>query len=263
MFKVHYNPRLVPMSRIETDIELLKEPDFLCLAGSRLFGTDTEDSDIDIRGFTFLPSRYLLGIERFEQHQSLLKEDDVVIWAVDKFLRMVMKGSTMAFEMLFCPQDKIFCMSSYAESIVINREKFISKRLIKSILGYAENEFRRVTGETTRKLGKKRKDDLDKVGYKVGYSYKNAYHALRILDQGIELVQDRTITFPSRMNVSLLAIKEKRISIRPVLVGYELAMEKLEALLHSCDLPEEVDTKFVNDLLCGLYKQRIIKIDWS
>ena len=64
--------------------------------GSKLYGTDNENSDTDIRGFTFMPKEFLLGIKRFEQHDPpVSKESDVVLWNVEKFTRCPPSSSEM------------------------------------------------------------------------------------------------------------------------------------------------------------------------
>ncbi len=136
MFNVNYKEGNARESTIMTDIPYLKNPDFLCVVGSKLYGTDNEDSDLDIRGFTFLPKEFLLGIKKFEQHQNITS-GDIVVWSVEKYVKMLLNGSSVAFEMLFCPDKFTIRKSEVAQSLIQHKTWFISQRVIKSALGYA------------------------------------------------------------------------------------------------------------------------------
>mgnify|MGYP001619706391 CR=1 FL=1 len=92
------------------------KPDFLCVVGSHLYGTNIENSDTDVRGFTFLTPEYMLGIKNFDLIEHS-KEHDLVIWSVKKFINMLLNGSTIAFEMLSCSQESIIECSDLAKRL--------------------------------------------------------------------------------------------------------------------------------------------------
>ena len=50
------------------DLKVL-DADFLCMSGSRLYGTFTEKSDYDYRGYIIPPFEYLIGNKNFESKQ--------------------------------------------------------------------------------------------------------------------------------------------------------------------------------------------------
>lgn len=252
MFKVALNKDNLKQSTIHTNIEYLKNPDFLCVVGSHLYGTNDKDSDTDIRGFSFLPKEFLLGIKKFEQHQNLTGKDDIVVWSVEKYMKMLLNGSTIAFEMLFCNEDKIIRCSKLAYNLTRNKNIFISQRVIKSILGYAQSEWRKVLGETTRDLGAKRKEHLEQKGY----SYKNAYHTMRILQCGLELVKYKTITFPVPTRGFLKAVKNGDVNFEDVNPLYNSYLSELESLLGT--ITKKQDVEFINNLLVKLNLKNIL-----
>lgn len=261
MFKVILNKDNLKESVIHTNIEYLKNPDFLCVVGSHLYGTADKDSDMDIRGFCFLPKEFLLGIKKFEQHQNLTGKEDVVVWSAEKYTKMLLNGSTIAFEMLFCNEDKIIRCSNLAYNLTRNKSVFISQRIIKGILGYAQNEWRKVLGETTRDLGAKRKEHIEQKGY----SYKNAYHTIRILQCGLELARYGLITFPVSARGFLKAIKAGDVNFEDVEPLYNKYLSELESLLNT--VTEKQDVEYVNDLLVKLNLRKIlghlIKLDFG
>ena len=254
MFKLSIDNGDLGNSQILSDKDFLQDPDFLCCVGSRLYGTATEDSDLDIRGFTFLPPEYVLGVKRFQLHENLQDGEDIVVWSVDKFVRMLLKGSTIAFEMLSCPEAMTIRKSDLAAELLRHRAKFVSKKVVKSILGYAQNEWRKALGEATRDLGEKRKAHIREKGY----SYKNAYHALRILVEGLELANTGFIEFPVNTAGFLVEVKTGNVPFADVAGLYEGRLARLEGALDS-SLREAPDTEFINKLLCQLNLRSIMR----
>lgn len=253
MFKVDYKEESPKESVITSDIYYLKEPDFVCVIGSKLYGTDNEDSDLDIRGFTFMPKEFLLGIKRFEQHDPpVSKESDVVVWNVEKFIKMLLNGSSVAFEMLFCPDNLIIRKSAAAHALVQHKTWFISQRVIKSALGYAQSEWRKVVGDTTRDLGAVRKKHIEEKGY----SYKNASHAIRILDLYCDLADYGMMKFPVNGHVFIKAVKDGNVLFKDVEGIYEKALYKLEKKL--TDVPKKQEFEKINDLLVKLNLKRLL-----
>jgi len=253
MLKIELNKEKVSESIITTDIEYLKSPDFLCVVGSILYGTNNDDSDIDIRGFNFMPKEYLLGIKKFEQHQNLTGKDDTIVWSADKFVRMLVNGSTIAFEMLFCPDNMIIRRSELASVLLGNKDLFISEKIIKSILGYSKHEWRKTLGKVTRDLGEKRKKHIEEKGY----SYKNSYHALRILQTGIELGTIGKIKFPVTNCEFLSLLKCGKVDFTPVETMYNDGVTQLEQILNDKFKNKKQDVDRINDLLCMLNYKNI------
>jgi hypothetical protein len=253
MFKVDYKEKNPKESIITTDIQYLKKPDFVCVVGSKLYGTDNVDSDLDIRGFTFMPKEFLLGIKRFEQHDPpVSKESDIVIWNVEKFIKMLLNGSSVAFEMLFCPDSLIIRKSEAAHSLIQHKTWFISQRVIKSALGYAKSEWRKVVGDTTRDLGAQRKQHIKEKGY----SYKNASHAIRILDLYYDLAKYGMMSFPIQNHGFIKSVKEGNVSFTDVEAIYYMTLGKLEKKIP--DLPNNQETEKINDLLVKLNLKRLL-----
>lgn len=253
MFNVNYKKTNPKESIITTDLYYLKEPDFVCIIGSKLYGTDNANSDLDIRGFTFMPKEFLLGIKRFEQHDPPVSNDsDTVIWNVEKFVKMLLNGSSVAFEMLFCPDSLIIRKSEAAHTLMKYKTWFISQRVIKSALGYAQSEWRKVVGDTTRDLGVQRKEHIKEKGY----SYKNASHAIRILDLYCELAEYGSMSFPVQGCGFIKAVKDGNVDFKDVEGIYNSALYRLEKKLP--DVPKKQETEKINDLLVKLNLKRLL-----
>jgi predicted nucleotidyltransferase len=256
---VTINNTKIADSLITTNIEYLKSPDFLCIVGSHLYGTNTEGSDLDLRGFNFMPKEFLLGVKKFEQHQNLTEKDDIIVWSAEKFVRMLINGSTIAFEMLFCPANMTLRRSTPTEILLRNTNVFISARVIKSILGYAQHEWRKTLGEVTRDLGEKRKKHIKEKGY----SYKNTYHALRILQTGIDLGEYGLVTFPVSGCGFLKALKTGKVDFADVEPMYNSRLKQLEEILNDKFKDKKQDIDYINDLLCELNFKNLIRNEFA
>jgi predicted nucleotidyltransferase len=154
------------------------------IAGSRLYGLETTESDIDIRG-VFLNTDYqnILGLNKSE----IIKENqqDSLFFEFLHFIRSLRKTNTQVIEILF---SEVFEQSSEEfEEIRKNKFKLIdSKKLYSSLLGYIHNEKRLATGERTGYLGSKRKNQLERYGF----SPKNFSHLLRLAYCGKVFFED-------------------------------------------------------------------------
>ena len=146
------------------------------LGGSRSYGLDTPESDIDYRGvFANTEASKILGLEKLD-HVQKQETDDIVYYEVRKFFELLRAGNTGALEILFS-QEFIETSDEFKNLIQTNRLKFLdSDRMFKCLLGYIQGERRLANGERTGQLGGKRKAQLDKHGF----SPKNATQLLRL-----------------------------------------------------------------------------------
>jgi predicted nucleotidyltransferase len=122
---------------------------YLTMHGSRAYGTNRPDSDIDIRGICISPIEYYLGVlDRFEQFES--KDPyDLVIFDIRKFIKLSLDFNPNAIELLFTdPSDHLFVAPAMQKLFDI-RDKFISKKAKFTQSGYATSQLRRI--QTHRK----------------------------------------------------------------------------------------------------------------
>ena len=116
--------------------------------GSHLYGTDTENSDIDYKG-VFLPSRkeILLGnIPKCKSFTTGNYEDknspgdvDEEIYSLHYFIKLACDGQTVAMDMLHAPVDFLIETSKIWESIIKQKNKFYTKNL-NSFVSYARRQ---------------------------------------------------------------------------------------------------------------------------
>lgn len=119
---------------------------YLCRHGSQAYGTNTPDSDLDLRGICVPPREYFLGyIHRFEQ--VVLKEpNDLTIFGLHKFAKLAADGNPNALEILFVDSRDILGMSGPGMRLLDNREWFLSKKIKHTMTGYAHSQLKRIQG---------------------------------------------------------------------------------------------------------------------
>lgn len=120
--------------------------EFLAISGSRLYGTNRQNSDHDYRGFLVPPYEYLLGLAEFKC-QEVENEEDSKLYSLKEFFKMLSNGDPQCTELLFVPEDKIVRTSSYYEEIRDKKHLFLSNVIYKRLMGFSNSEWRKAMAE--------------------------------------------------------------------------------------------------------------------
>lgn len=121
---------------------------FLVIGGSHSYGTNNENSDLDIRGIVLERETDTLGLTDFEHYID--PNTDTVIYTLKKFLKLVKECNPNVIEMLFCKKEHYFYMSPLGEMLIKNRNIFLSKRAAYSFGGYANAQLNRLENAMAR-----------------------------------------------------------------------------------------------------------------
>ncbi len=115
---------------------------FSCIAGSQLYGTNTPDSDTDIRG-VFIPSQeYFYGF--LHKVEQLEEGKDCVYYEIRKFFHLCLECNPNIIELLFVPKDRWVAYTSEWETIIENRNLFLSRKARYTFAGYAVAQLKRI-----------------------------------------------------------------------------------------------------------------------
>lgn len=116
---------------------------FKSIAGSHLYGTNTPESDEDIRGI-FIPSKeYFYGFLNNTKHYRSNIED-IEYHEIRQFLKLILDNNPSSLELLFIPENKWIISSKEWEEIISNRKYFISKKCKFTFSGYAFSQLHRI-----------------------------------------------------------------------------------------------------------------------
>lgn len=115
---------------------------YLVYSGSIAYGTNNENSDIDIRGFLKENLSDIILSRPFEVYED--KTTDTVIYGLRKFINLCKNCNPSVLELLGVKDEHIIYMNEAGRLIRDNRDKFLSKRCFKTYHGYATAQLRRL-----------------------------------------------------------------------------------------------------------------------
>ena len=153
------------------DIEKKGMIGYKYIAGSHSQNLNGPDSDEDFHGVYFTDYEKLIGLGDDYQEEVSDEKHDETYHEFGKWMTLLSKGNPNALESLFVPENMVVGeIHPVIKKVLDNRDKFVSKEVVKALSGYAFNQIKKARG-----LGKKivnpvteRKDVLDFC-----YTFKN------------------------------------------------------------------------------------------
>ncbi len=119
---------------------------YLCVHGSHAYGSNTPESDLDLRGIAIPSKEYLLGCtKKFEQADSFSNED-AVIFSLQKFMNLATVCNPNVLELLFVDPDEYIITTDLSHKLIDNRDVFLSKKAKYTHSGYAIAQMKRIRG---------------------------------------------------------------------------------------------------------------------
>ncbi len=216
------------------------------LCGAHAYGTQTEDSDQDVRGVFFPPWTVLVGTSKLETIEC---QPDTVLHSLRKAVRLWAQGNPNMLDWLFLPEDCVWWMEpKFAEIIYFGRQAFLSKRLHARFRGYAYSHLQKMERGVTRELGAKRKAAIEEFGY----SPKNAMHLIRLAEMGCEVLETGEYNVRRPNADMLLAIRRGEWDMEKVQREGARLLARLDCALESSPLPDEPDKARINRMLVEL-----------
>lgn len=116
---------------------------FETLAGSHLYGTNTPESDIDIRGVCIPPASVRDNpFQNFEQQE--FPGEDKVIYSLKKFFQLASDCNPNIIELIFSTGNSVTVWTHQWERIYNNRHLFLSTKAKFTFTGYAFSQLKRI-----------------------------------------------------------------------------------------------------------------------
>lgn len=153
-------------SFLKTDKNLGNNIILLTVGGSHAYGTNTESSDLDIRGCTLNSKMQILTNENFEQFVN--EQTDTTIYAFNKLISLLSNCNPNTIELLGNKPEHYFYVSSIGKELIDNTHLFLSKKAVNSFGGYANQQLRRLENKSNRLVGQSQQEE---------FIYKTIEHA--------------------------------------------------------------------------------------
>lgn len=133
---------------IRSNKHLGKHVILLGLSGSYAYGTNNDNSDIDIRGIALNQKSDLIGMTTFEQYID--DNTDTCIFSFNKIISLLLNCNPNTIELLGLNSEHYLYINKIGKELLDNRHMFLSKRAAQSFGGYAGAQLRRLQNALAR-----------------------------------------------------------------------------------------------------------------
>lgn len=248
-------PEIYELIVRETDYPYLGDTIHLFIGGSAAHGAKIDNrSDFDLLGVYIPPLEEIVGIRDVDSHyvwstagdkvRNSAEDIDMTMYSLRKWAKLATSGNPTAIEFMFvdnlAPKGKI-----WDTFIAPNTSAFLSSKAGLHFKGFCEHMLRTLKGEGVGKRGQ-RPDLIAEFGYDT----KAAMHLIRVLNEGVELMQTGRITLPRPEKDFLIDIRRGKV---PTLKDIEdIAMEQfgnLESTMLTSCLPPAIDLGKVSEIV--------------
>lgn len=259
-------------------VKLVKETPFpwsdsllkLFVGGSGMHGaTGDKSSDLDICGIYIQPVELILGVpkmrevdgkmERFgfdpdvqvwstggEAKKNIAEDIDTNFYSLRKWAGMAASGNATALEFLFCVQNEATPHNAtiWNKHIAANTDAFVAARAGYHFLQFAGSMLDRINGIGTGKHGQR-----EEVIHEFGYDTKAAMHLIRVLTEGIELMETGKIVLPHPNKEFLKDIRRGKYLWKDIEAAAGDYMSMLRAVHEKSALPPHVDRERISKVI--------------
>jgi uncharacterized protein len=231
----------------------------LFVGGSELHGAKVgQTDDTDLYGVYIECPEHALGLDPREhfvwstagdERRNGPDDVDVTLYSLRKWAGMAAKGNATALHFLFAEPQEV--PPATWKKVQEHREAFLSRNSAKQFLGFADAQFKRLTGETG---GGKKGQRPEYVG-KYGYDTKAAMHGLRLLYECLELMAHQRITLPRPEKESLIEVRSGAWTLDRVLrLAKQLENDVKQAVANS-PLQERVDKVAISRFVAQIHRE--------
>lgn len=222
---------------------------YLVVSGSHAYGTNTPESDVDVRG-VFLPGKkHVLGTRNIRE---ISFGADGKLHELRSYMAKLEKGTPNLLDWLFVPDDCRLYVDPAFQSILDKRSIFVTKRLYPRLTGYAVGQLKKM-GHATRESGAKRKKLIEDHGYDT----KNAVHLLRLLYLAEFVLEfgDYYVRVGPGLKDILQRARAGEYSLDQVKQLAEQKLKEVDAAYEKCTLPACPDMHTVDRLCIELFEE--------
>jgi len=178
---------------------------------------------------------------------------------VELFKQIEVENSEVKLEIYFPKIEQIFAIKQY------KYVKFIKASIARGNQAYKEGRYvellgKRFAGSVTvgyfsnlitqmeEQFGNRTRDASK------GVDYKALSHAVRVIDEVEELLDDGFITFPLKNKEYVIEIKEGKVELEEVMAYIDVKLDTVQKKLDESTLAQKSDEKFIDKLILELVK---------
>ncbi len=122
----------------------------LGLGGSHAYGTENENSDLDIRGVATNSKEEILLANDFEQVTD--DPTDTTVYSFNKIVKLLCNVNPNTCELMGLKQEHYLHVSPIGRELLDNRKLFLSKKAIHTFGGYSNQMLYRATMKSTHAM---------------------------------------------------------------------------------------------------------------
>lgn len=224
------------------------------IVGSTAYGLATEGSDIDKRGICVASMCHYTGLQEFEQYED--PEQDRVIYDVRKFCRLALNGNPNILELLWLDDQYITTQNWAYKRLRERRSAFLSKRLIKAYMGYAQGQMQRLLNHKDQPVREGRNPKRAEIETKFGYDTKHASHVIRLLIQGAQLADKHTmqVKLEGTALKACMEIKLGKWSFEAFNDYAQALLERFRGIESTTTLPDTPNTEGIERILMRIIR---------
>jgi uncharacterized protein len=194
------------------------------VVGSRAYGLETEESDVDRRGVFVAPTRLFWRLAKPPTHvEGPLPEQ--FSWEVERFCALALQANPTVLECLWSPL--VEHSTPAGRELLAIRRAFLSSRAHQTFTGYADTQFRRLDPKRPR--------------------WKQAMHMIRLLLSGLHLAHH------GEPLVRMDAHRDRLLAVRRGELSWDEVTRWRSELVVGFDgtgaLPAEPDRRLVEEYL--------------
>ena len=120
----------------------------LGMGGSYSYGTNTEQSDVDIRGIATNSKANILTGTDFEQVVNVAT--DTTVYSLEKMIKLLCSCNPNVIELLGLKDEHYLYMTPAGQLLLDNKMMFLSRQAVYTFGGYADAQLRRLENKATR-----------------------------------------------------------------------------------------------------------------
>ena len=162
----------------------------LGLGGSYAYGTNNENSDLDIRGVAIHNAEDILTRKGFEQVVN--EATDTTIYSLEKIVNLLSNCNPNTIEILGLEPWQYLYTSYIGQELIKNKDMFLSKRAVHSFGGYATAQLQRLSNKAVRTVEQEQREKHILASIEnARYSYPDKYFYYP--EDSIKLYIDKSI----------------------------------------------------------------------